>query len=474
MTRTLEFALRTFHLGLLRGASLLVPRQRRAEWSQEWSAELWYVLRECSPAASASRRPVREATAFCLGSYLDAFCLRRQLWQRQSPVAAMRGSASLCLLLLSVLLTLTWCVALRFPGVRAEQDLSRYRVYSELMLSQDARYEGDVSSISPEERFWAWTGSRQRFFDGAAYYRVGQETISVVSFAQTGWAVAHATPNLFALLKLPVRFAPPPGKVDGEMARLILDDEIWRRQFGANPHIAGTVVRVGFREVRIAGVAPVGPWRLPGKVDAWLLQPESEQGFGETGYVVAHLTPWGDFEWGPRWVISLFAMLLAFLSLPATTSVSMGEYGLSSRSSLTNTLRRWGFLSAKIGLLLPIVYLASLDIAYSCTSSFSPQSGYIQFASSFSLCLFGLQWVFRDQQQRCPVCLRRVAHPARVGQLSRTFLAWNGTELICVAGHTLLHIPEMPTSWFAKQRWQYLDPSWQFLFASPDPGANKS
>ncbi len=42
-------------------------------------------------------------------------------------------------------------------------------------------------------------------------------------------------------------------------------------------------------------------------------------------------------------------------------------------------------------------------------------------------------------------------HPARVGQPSRSFLAWNGTELICVDGHGLLHVPEMPTSWFSTQ-----------------------
>jgi len=476
MTPPLEFALRIFHLSLLRGASLLVPRQRRSEWSQEWNAELWYVLRECSSATRAFRKPAREATAFCLGAYADAFCLRRQLWQKQSPYAPMRGSASLCLLLLSALLAVSWCVALRSPGVRAEHDLSRYRVYSELMLRQDAGHESKVSpTLSPEEQFWAWTGSRQRFFDDVAFYRIGQETISAISHAQGGWAVVHASSNLFALLNLSVRFAPPHGKVDRGLPKLILSNRVWRTDFGGNPHITGDVVRVGFREARIAGVAPIGSWRLPGKVDAWLLEPESEMRAGETGSVVAHLKPWGDFEMGPRWAISLLAVLLAFLSLPAITSVSMGEYGLDSRtSSLTKRLYRWGFLSAKIALLLPIVYFASLDIAYSCMSSFSPQSGYIQFASSFSICLFGLRWALRDQQQRCPICLRRVAHPARVGQLSRTFLAWNGTELICINGHTLLHVPEMPTSWFDKQRWLYLDPSWQFLFAGSNSGAGKS
>ena len=71
-----------------------------------------------------------------------------------------------------------------------------------------------------------------------------------------------------------------------------------------------------------------------------------------------------------------------------------------------------------------------------------------------------------QQRQRCPVCLRRVTHPARVGLASRTFLGWNGTEMVCLGGHTLLHVPSLPTSWFGAPRWLYLDHSWDFLFAN--------
>ena len=70
MTTHLENAVRRMHLGLLWGASLLVPRSKRSEWSREWRTELWYVHRECSSATSLSPtfRSVIEATAFCLGA----------------------------------------------------------------------------------------------------------------------------------------------------------------------------------------------------------------------------------------------------------------------------------------------------------------------------------------------------------------------------------------------------------------------
>jgi hypothetical protein len=74
----------------------------------------------------------------------------------------------------------------------------------------------------------------------------------------------------------------------------------------------------------------------------------------------------------------------------------------------------------------------------------------------------------RGQRQRCPVCLGMLTHPARVGEPSRNFLAWNGTELLCAGGHGLLHIPEISTSWFSTQRWLYLDPSWESLFTQAE------
>jgi hypothetical protein len=117
---------------------------------------------------------------------------------------------------------------------------------------------------------------------------------------------------------------------------------------------------------------------------------------------------------------------------------------------------------------LAIANYASLDLAYGRTTTYSAAGEYVQLIASFSICLLGLRWVLLDQRQRCPVCLRCVTSPAQVGVASRTFLAWNGTELMCAGGHTLLHVPGLPTSWFSTQRWMYLDASWAFLFAGSE------
>lgn len=499
MTPSQKSALHLFHLGLLRSASFLVPAKQRAEWRREWHAELWHVCHACASEGSVSREGEQQITAFCLGAFKDAFCLSRQSWQESDPKSAMHGSAAQCIFSLGALLTASYVIALLLPGVRAAQILPLHQVNPGLIRIQNTGYNDDSSPTILPRQYRAWKGRKQQYFDGFAFYRVTQEPVEWQSAsagpqASIGWGVARASSNLFLLLRLPIQFADQDIEAAGNMPKVILSEGIWKREFGANPHVAGSMVRLGPQNVRIAGVAPDGSWGLPGKVDLWLLEPDSAIVSESVGYVIAHLTALGESEmWRPcvpitvynsdqseddllgvsldaetpdPWSIFLFTIFLAFLALPATTSVSLGEYAVySHKPSWSKRLYRWGFLSAKIALILPIVYFISLDLAYGRTTFDTTTAVYIQLVSSFSICLFGLNWALRDQRQRCPVCLRVVAHPAQVGQASRTFLAWNGTELMCVGGHTLLHVPGLPTSWFSTQRWLYLDASWSFLFA---------
>ena len=485
------------NLGLLRLASLLVPMQHRGEWWREWRSELWHVRQACAPGGVLSWKGEGEVAAFCLGAFQDAVCLRREAGQKRVPLATTKGSATQCMAFLVAVVVASYALALLRPGVRAELLSSRYRIPPNLTMIQNARYSGDLVPTISAEQVRVWRGRKQRLFDGFAFYQVVREPVSSSSQSQTGVRVAHASANLFDLIALPLRFASTDSEAYRDMPKLILSDAVWRKQFGEDPYIAGRVVRVGLREAVVVGVTYAGSWRLPGGADAWLLQPDVEAVSQGAGFVVAHLTPSAAQErWSERWRMSaptpdgtaddflcvsladrtrepwdltLFAVILAFLSLPATTSLPLGEYRLSSRKlSWSTRLRRWSFLGAKIALLLPIVYLVSLDLAYLRTGFDRLSSDYIQLVSSFSICLFGLRWTLRDQRQRCPVCLGKLTHPARVGQPSRNFLAWNGTELICVGGHGLLHVPEIPTSWFNTQRWMYLDPSWEILF--PESG----
>ena len=519
----LEWASRTLHAGLLRVASLLVPGRLREEWRREWRGELWHVRQACARMGEASWQGEREVAAFCMGAFQDALCLRRAGRQRRLPVAAMDGTAKQCLLALLAILAASYAIALLLPGVRAERSVWPRRVNPNLVLIQKEGSNEDSSPTISPAKFRLWEGRRQKYFNGFAFYRVTREIVepavlsswpqglaglgagsgaaSVSAFGPaTGpaWGVARASSNLFALLGLPVEFVEPGAVTEsmagGAMPAVILGEAVWKREFGADPHVAGDVLRLGAQTVRIAGVVPDGSLALPGKVDVWLLEPDADKDSRSAGYVVAHLSAAGAAEmwtshvhisanepddseddllgvsleeWKPApGSLYLFALFLALLSLPAITSVSLGEYsGTPQRTSLVRRLYRWSFLSTKIALLLPIIYFVSIDMAYGCTTLIRERAVYIQLVSCFAMCLFGLRWVLKDQRQRCPVCMQCVTHPAQVGQASRTFLDWNGTEMMCMGGHTLLHVPSLPTSWFGTQRWMYLDTSWGFLFA---------
>jgi hypothetical protein len=498
---------RLLHAGLLRCASVIVPRRQRAEWWREWRGELWHVRQACAPTGAASDRGEREVTAFCLGAFKDALCLRRAGRQRRLPFAEMKGTPRQCILILGAILAASYFIALVLPGVRAERSLWPRKVNPNLVMIQAEGFNDDSQPTISAAQFRSWEGRKQEYFDGFAFYRLTRETVQPrlpVSGAQAksapgaAWRVARASSNLFTLLGLPVRIDGPGGMAGvaagSAMPEVILSEKVWKREFGADPNVAGELIRLGGRIARIAGVAPDASLDLPGRVDAWLLDPDAEIGAAGVGYVVAHLTPMGAAEmwtscvhiaanrpddseddllgvslqeWRPApETIYLFGLFLALLSLPAITSVSLGEYSVNpQKTSWPRRLFRRSFLTAKIALFLPIVYFVSLDLAYGCTTLGREQAIYIQLVASFAMCLFGLRWVLKDQRQRCPVCVRRVTHPAQVGQASRTFLDWNGTEMMCMGGHTLLHVPSLPTSWFGAQRWLYLDTSWGFLFA---------
>jgi hypothetical protein len=231
-------------------------------------------------------------------------------------------------------------------------------------------------------------------------------------------------------------------------------------------------------------------------VDAWLLEDQRHMDLlprNSKGFVVAHMRTAGLHHvdgWRTMNVpsedggsvrfdcislaqqsrlpfsIFLFTLIVAVITLPATTALPLGEYPrLSGRLPWAVSGRRWLFLLSKISLVIPLVCLSSVDVAYGIPSLSSTSTQYVQLGLSYFGFLFAFRWILEDQRKRCPVCLRVLSNPARVGEASRNFLAWNGTELICAGGHGLLHIPELPTSWFSTQRWHSLDASWGSLFS---------
>lgn len=156
---------------------------------------------------------------------------------------------------------------------------------------------------------------------------------------------------------------------------------------------------------------------------------------------------------------SLLVVVIAVLILPVTTSFSLGEYPAGLHSSARSArLNRFIFLGLKIVILLPIVFCGTLAIAPAIALAWlRPQAMLIGY-------FFAFRWALIDQRRRCPVCLRLLTNPVRLGQPSHTMLDWCGTELMCSKGHGLLYVSDSPTSSYSSQKWLPLDSSWRGLF----------
>jgi hypothetical protein len=342
--------------------------------------------------------------------------------------------------------------------------------------------------------YQSWKTSTRHLFTDVAFYQPVHKKIQV-AHRSAELSVGQASENLFKLLSLPVSANPgdlPNGQYAG---RLFLSQRIWRGLFGGDPAVIGSVTEIAGQRVLIAGVLSRDSIQLPGQVDAWLLEDKRHLDIlppTSRGFVLAHVRAalrqrdgWRSMtvprENGGRdlfdcislaqqsqvpLTLFLFTLAAALITLPATTALPLGEYPRHNGPlPWAGKARRWIFLSNKFLLVVPMVFLTSIDVAYGFPSLGSTAAQYTQLAISFFGLLFAFRWILQDQRKRCPLCLRVLSNPARVGQASRNFLAWNGTELICAGGHGLLHIPELPTSWCGTQRWLYLDPSWGSLFS---------
>ena len=479
---------------ILHVVSLLVPASERTEWRQEWQCELWHVRAACMQEGSgvvARWSAERQVGEFCLGAFQDAYALFKDRSPDPASAAVATGSAMRTLSVMLGLVVLSCGAGLLLPGVRNAWQPTPYRDTRNLIVIQNAASSDDATPTIEAAQFWRWKERKQKMFDEFAFFRLRPEMLLNSGRNPIRVQIAEGSLNLFSALGLPVRFSP--SSAGREMPQVILSDALWRREFKADRSVAGRAVEIGSRRAEVAGVAPADCWKLPGAVDLWMLQPDAAIPADAQGFVIAHLTPTVEHarlgeNWAmsvPRadggldflvcvslaekmrgpWSLFLFAVFLACLALPATTSLPLGEYPVTSRvASLRTRLRRWSFLASKVALLLPLALFVSLDLAHLSPVSDRDSVVYVQLVTCFSICLFGLRWTLRDQRQRCPVCLSKLTHPARVGEPSRNFLSWNGMELICTGGHGLLHVPEFETSWLGTQRWLYLDASWNVLF----------
>jgi hypothetical protein len=464
------------------------------EWLEEWHSELWYVCK----CFNLGRTFWESPTGFCIGAFPDALWMRnhaeRTSIQFRSPIRSPLG----CVALLVGLAIVTILTAFVYPQIREEMMPPGYHGPQGLAILSTSSSSDDSQLLTSGEQYEDWRDHSPSTLAVASFYEPTGSSL-IIGSGKSNLIVGWASEDLFQLL----RFAANSSAMD--LARrmravpIFLSQRARQRYFQRESIVTGRTLEIAGRTAVILGTAPDYAADLPGEIDVWAL--DDAQGMAlrasrhfAYGYLIARLEPKSTGEQTEPLLTAstdegtsdtiyatrlssiarrhrmqplltfLHAVVLACVVLPFILSIFPCLSADLRNSDRIVRLRQGMFLALKMILLLPPLFCGPLILCR--LDAFGPRESVyaLQSCLTFTCAIIGVHWCLWDQLRRCPRCLRILAHPAHVGEPSRSFLSWSGMELMCLGGHGLLHVPDFPTSWFSHNRWLVLDSSWRALF----------
>jgi predicted permease len=248
---------------LLEAGAALVPSDRRAEWLEEWRAELGALQSARAAGVSGLPSPVE----YVAGAVPHAMWMRTEGWTMDSVLQDLRyagrvlkrspGFTTVAALTLALgiganasIFSLVNGLVLRAPAGVHQPD----------RLVQIARSYSDA----PRWDNFSWPalqmiGSEARALSGVAGYSTqsfvvghGLETEQLLGELVTGsyFGVVGVQPYIG-------RFIQPQDDVEpGAHPVVVLSHGLWVRRFGADPTVVGTTVMIGSAPYEVIGVAP--------------------------------------------------------------------------------------------------------------------------------------------------------------------------------------------------------------------------
>src|SRR4030095_8262418 len=293
-----------FWLWLIRLIGIIVPLRLRADWRQEWEAELRHreaMLAEWDRLNCQTKLDLlRRSTS----AFRDALWMQTYRWED-----AMIQDLRLALRMLSKQPGLTLVIVLLLAlGIGVNTGV--FTVVNGMMLR--ARVDHDPDSfihLAPQ-----YTGQFEQLgLDGALSlmdYQAFQRRASSLSDL-AGWAIARVklgddgqsemallvTRNFFSVYgleqpKLGLFFLADECAMPGSAPVAILSEELWRSRFGADPQIIGMVIELNRHPFTVVGITPA---RFSGRLRGlgiWIPYTMQPGFFGGKNFFEATDTQW--------------------------------------------------------------------------------------------------------------------------------------------------------------------------------------
>ncbi|HZU32210.1 MAG TPA: ABC transporter permease [Candidatus Angelobacter sp.] len=482
---------------LLRTASLLVPKQRRASWYQEWHAEVWHWLHFLAESGRLNQQTTLELVRHCWGAFPDALWHRFDRKKTMALFEQRLRSARFCMGTIAGGLIFLVLITGFAPTIRSQ--------FKPLPFTQPERLayfsmQGYFSRFNEESLFRdtaRWV-EHSKTVEAIASYSWYPAVLALPKGVVRDFS-ARVSANFFQVLgnKAELGRVFVPGDEVACPHCVVITDRLWKSQFASDPNIVGRTFSLDGRESTIIGVLPQSFVFTFPEVSIWMPPhwDTSTQNLTErTGAVLrlkqqATLAQAGkEFHefaensgYGRSQMESFTArahqgtkLYLFFCALSLLGGIALGSRRLAGaktsqmKLSRRDSLRWWGFFLAKTLLLLAVCFVAALEItgrvSIMLTGSLHPLVGPASTWLFLVTAMIALSWSLHDQGRRCRFCLNRLGHEASVGTPGYLLLDWWGTELVCSDGHGLLHVPEMKSSWQEFDQWVSLDESWKALF----------
>jgi hypothetical protein len=457
---------------LLRVTALLIPPAHRGGWTDEWLAEAWAHYTQ-----ERGLWRMYRAVAGCIQDAWwhfvdDSSGKRRFLESLRSP-----GFCLLCLLVLfggcilaSGFLPATTAILEPLPYGGGQNRIA--------VVSRAGRLEAVRRGV-PGFLAADWKKHSTRI-ESLALCLLPRKTTFAAGGKTTEALRLAGTPNLFQVLgvKLPDR--------GPDTHSLWISANFWKREFHANPQIAGQIALVNGARVVIAGVLPHEFWFLSPAIDVFELDNATFAAQGvvvvrskpdvsaqaleadlikiaaDEGYEFARTAPHAIFlrqaMETPLW---LFGSALFIAGVLVTLAYGSRWMHVDEAGDLLprRHWRWWGFFAAKTTMALVIVLVLGIElfVGRSQQAISGALGGPALIWFYITGCSFVLFTSISDQRSRCRVCQRLLASPIRIGCPGCLLLDWAGTEFLCPQGHGVLYVPHHVACWEEEDRWVLLE-----------------
>ncbi|MFY9608913.1 MAG: ABC transporter permease [Blastocatellia bacterium] len=264
------------HLWLIQFIGLIVPRRLRADWRQEWEAELQYREMLLADWDKINWKTKLDLVRRSLGAFWDALVLQPQRMEDEM-FQDLRFGSRMLLKTPGFTLIAIFTIALGIGANTAIFSVVNtvllrplpYLNADRIVAIQEISKEGKRIQVTPAN-FLDWRAQNTVFEHLSAIFTrtanlAGENEAERITLAVTSadfFDVFGAQPHQGRL------FLPEDEKA-GHDPIVVISHALWQRRYGGDPDIVGKPITLDGITYTVAGVAPAG-FQYPDKTEAWL------------------------------------------------------------------------------------------------------------------------------------------------------------------------------------------------------------